>query len=309
MSIFSNPFFSIAGQKERITNVGKTLNAAFNPFAKVKGVTAKTGSETLNKVLSSVASHPYVSAGVVAAGVTAMAYPQVAVNVLKKLIPKSTLGKAAAIVIAPSVIGGVATAVGNNPTGAIDLALSAPSKGFNVGQDIANVAQEPSLESGIAFIKAHPYASAATLTAGLAALGFGTIAIANLVSNYTNTKSIKENTEALDKSGNPTIITDGTNIDYKDQLKLIDAQTKSQLAVIEAQTKQAKELSKLNTIPAVVAPSEPVIASEVAPAGSSIKKKAKKKKKKTKKKAKKKTRRSKKKSSKKKKKHIKRRKS
>jgi hypothetical protein len=307
MSIFTNPFFSIAGQVERIKNVGATLNAAFNPFASVKGVTANVSNPTVKAVLETVASHPYVSAGVVAAGVTAVSNPSAALAVAKKLVPKSTLGKVAAVTIAPTVIGGVTTAIKNSPTKALDLALSAPSKGFNAGQDLNKIIQEPSLQSGIDYIKAHPYFSAAAITVGLAAIGFSSVTIASLLSNHYNTKAVIENTKATDQSNNP-IVAETSNSDYKDQLKIIDAQTKQQITIIEAQTAQAKELSKINvvstspSIPAVVAPLE------AAPAGSSIKKTVKKKKK-SKKKTKKKTRRSKKKTSKKKKKSIKRNKS
>lgn len=80
-----------------------------------------------------------------------------------------------------------------------------------------------------------------------------------------------------------------SNDAYKDQLNLIQEQTKGQLSVIDAETKAYIERSKIQS-PAVVAPVK------VAPAGQPVKKKAKKK-------AKKKTRRSKKK----KKKNIKRR--
>lgn len=61
MVTFASPFFSIAGQKERLANVGGTLNAAFNPFSKDK-VQADTGSRTTNAVLSGLANHPYAVA-------------------------------------------------------------------------------------------------------------------------------------------------------------------------------------------------------------------------------------------------------
>lgn len=58
------------GQKERLVNVRDTLNAAFNPFSKDR-VQANTGSTTVNRALEAVANHPYVTAGVAAAAVTA----------------------------------------------------------------------------------------------------------------------------------------------------------------------------------------------------------------------------------------------
>jgi len=63
---FESKFFSVAGQKERISNVGQTLKAAVLG----RGVTADTGSTTANKVLSAAASKPFLTAGVAAAGAT-----------------------------------------------------------------------------------------------------------------------------------------------------------------------------------------------------------------------------------------------
>lgn len=81
MAIFKNKFLSKAGQKERLTNVVKTINAAFNPLSKDK-VIANTPSKTANKVLETVANHPYVTAGIVAGGITAAKnIPQMAVAV------------------------------------------------------------------------------------------------------------------------------------------------------------------------------------------------------------------------------------
>ena len=79
-SIFNNPFFSIAGQVERIQNVGATLNAAFNPFAKVKGVSVtedarKVLPPAVTSILETAASHPYVTAGIVAGGITLASNP------------------------------------------------------------------------------------------------------------------------------------------------------------------------------------------------------------------------------------------
>lgn len=148
----------------------------------------------------------------------------------------------------------------------------------------ADIPKNPSLDSGIDYVKTHPYLSAAALTAGLAALGFGAVTIASLLSNYANTKAVKENTQA---TINP-IPTSSDNNDYKDQIKIIEANTKAQKEILQAQTEQQKELIALTNVPAVAAPSP------VAPAGSSVVAKTTTKKKK--KKAKKKTRRSKKKS-------------
>jgi hypothetical protein len=67
MSIFQNKFFSVAGQAERIRNVGATLASAVSGG----GVQAHTSSKTANKILSTIASHPFISAGVATGGIYA----------------------------------------------------------------------------------------------------------------------------------------------------------------------------------------------------------------------------------------------
>jgi len=209
MSIFTNPFFSIAGQTERIKNVGSTLNAAFNPFAKVKGVTSNTGNVTADKILSTVASHPYVSAGIVAGGVTAIKNPAQVYNVVKNLVtPKTTVGKVAALVSTPVLLGGAMQVVKNKPTETLNAVISTPNKLFQAGQDLTNLATEPSMDKGIQFVKDHPYFTSGALLTGLVALGFTTGSALSIISNYQNTKATQENTEAREKdkdssTGNP----------------------------------------------------------------------------------------------------------
>jgi hypothetical protein len=89
---FKNSFFSVAGQKERISNVGKVLGIATGIYNPTKTtIQANTSSKTANKVIEAVSNHPYASAGIVAAGVTAA-----------KLAPSIV---ASASTKAPSVIG------------------------------------------------------------------------------------------------------------------------------------------------------------------------------------------------------------
>lgn len=72
---FTKPFFSIAGQKERISNVGKVLGIATGVYNPQKlTITASTPSKTLNYGLEAVANHPYIAAGAVAGGITAAKY-------------------------------------------------------------------------------------------------------------------------------------------------------------------------------------------------------------------------------------------
>jgi hypothetical protein len=103
---FKDPFLSIKGQEERLGNTVNTLASAFNPLG--KGVSVNRNivkNEAVAKTLETIASHPYVSAAVVAGGVMAA----------KRAIPAvaKILGGGAAKTAAGGVIaaGGGATAV------------------------------------------------------------------------------------------------------------------------------------------------------------------------------------------------------
>jgi hypothetical protein len=66
---FQEPFFSKAGQIERLKNVGAVLNAAFNPFSETK-VEANVENRALKYGLEAFANHPYLASGIAAGGVT-----------------------------------------------------------------------------------------------------------------------------------------------------------------------------------------------------------------------------------------------
>jgi len=70
MSIFTNKFFSSAGQKERLRNVAETVKSAFD-FNKNTKVVANVKSPTLKKALEITSNNPYATAGVATAGVMA----------------------------------------------------------------------------------------------------------------------------------------------------------------------------------------------------------------------------------------------
>jgi hypothetical protein len=188
-TLFSSSFFSIAGQKERLANVVGVVNAAFNPFSK-STVEANVSNPTMKAALETVANHPYVSAGVIAGGVTAITKPAVALAAAKSAIPTTVKGKVIAAVAAPVVLGAVA----KQPIKAISTAIKAPSELAEFGGGISTLLAEPSLASAKALFKESPLLTGATLAAGAVIAGkgiFPAIAIAQ------QTQAIQEQTEAL----------------------------------------------------------------------------------------------------------------
>jgi hypothetical protein len=75
---FSNPFFSIAGQKERLTRAGQAMWSAI-PFVGGGGLVATTSIKPLNSLLEKASNNVLVTAGVVAA----VANPVSLINVAK----------------------------------------------------------------------------------------------------------------------------------------------------------------------------------------------------------------------------------
>jgi len=182
MSIFANPFFSIAGQQERVSNVGNTLLAAVTG----KGVKSNTGSAGVDKILSYAASNPFTTALVGAGAIN----PSALGGTLKagfNALPAS--GKAATIVAAPIVIG----AVSSNP-GLVAQAGTAPSQLSEFGKDIGAVTKNPTVQGFKDVFVNSPVLSTGTALLGIAAIGGGTAAA---ISTIANTRAIKENTRAI----------------------------------------------------------------------------------------------------------------
>lgn len=75
MATFTNSFFSSAGQKERLSNVANVLKISVTGSdlsGQKNSIVANTGSKTANTVLAAAANHPFITAGVAAAGITAV---------------------------------------------------------------------------------------------------------------------------------------------------------------------------------------------------------------------------------------------
>lgn len=194
MAIFGNPFFSLKGQKERLSNVASTLKAAVTG----QGVSANTASSTVNKVLSSAASNPFTTAGIAAVAIN----PAAAAGTVKAGFGALPLGgKVAAVVAAPVVVG---AAVANPQL--ISKAGSAPKELSQFGGDVGSFIKNPSLESGKDVLKNSPYLSAGTALLGGALVGGG---IAGTVATIANTRAVKENTKASLTSVKETVYDGG----------------------------------------------------------------------------------------------------
>jgi len=195
MALFSSPFLSLAGQKERLLNVGATLKAAYTG----KGVTAKTGSKTLDVVLSAAASNPIATTLALATVVS----PLKVLGHVKagfSLLPAG--GKVAAVIGAPVVAG----AVISNPS-LIGKAVKAPSELAELGADVGSFIKEPSLKKAKDVVLGSPVISG-VIAGGALLVGGG--ALARTISGIAQTEALQDiaaSSQQLTVSGLPAVTT------------------------------------------------------------------------------------------------------
>jgi hypothetical protein len=220
MGLLSNAFSAVKN-----SFVGKALDFATvafdSPVATVKaviqggGALEKLEQESFSRPLTSQIINTVVSGGEYAAttllaggAVSAIAEKGV-LGAAASLIPKTVVGKVAGAIAVPYVTG----AIISQPSKALNLALETPIHIAIGGGDTADLIANPTKEGAIQFLKDHPYLTAATAAVALAAAGYGSLGLASIISNYFNTKAVKENTEATlgGQGGLPTTLPDNSN--------------------------------------------------------------------------------------------------
>ena len=130
---------------------------------------------------------------VLGAAALAITNPALAVTAAKSIIPKSLAGKAALAVAAPVAIGAV---VKSSKTR--EAIADAPSSLFNLGGNVGELIEDPSLEKAGDIFKENPIAAGVLGAAGVAAVGLGA---GSLIASLVNTAAVREGTEALKEAG------------------------------------------------------------------------------------------------------------
>jgi len=179
MSIFDNKFFSVEGQKERLSNVGETLKAAVTG----KGVVANTPSNVANKVLGYAASNPFLTAAPIAVARNPAATLGAIKNTFNAL---PAAGKIGVVAGAPVVVG----AVVSNP-GLISKAANAPRELSEFGGDVGNLIANPSLENAKETFQNSPIISSVIGAGTAIAIG---AAATGTIATIANTRAVKANT-------------------------------------------------------------------------------------------------------------------
>jgi len=164
---FENKFLSIAGQVERLKNVGAVLTQSLNPFSKAKPTVNEemVKNPVIKAAATALVQHPYVTAAVAAAPFSSGAR-SAAAGVFKSLSPLQKIGTVAAaavtipaIVKSPKAASKTIEAVSSTPAGLVNF-------GGNVGSFIENPSvsslknvftENPLISTGAAAVVAAPF--------------------------------------------------------------------------------------------------------------------------------------------------------
>lgn len=183
-----------ASQPARIKNVLAVEKSVLT--GKGATVVKSSGNATFDKLVSEAASHPFLSAGVVAAGVN----PAGALNVLKSAgssLTSSFASSKLSTKVAVAATVPIATSALLSSKKLRSAAINLPSTQAELGADIGYFAENPSLENLENIFKDNPVASSVAGAAVLGAVGLGA---AGLISTISNTQAIKSNTKATKKA-------------------------------------------------------------------------------------------------------------
>jgi len=184
MSIFSQPFLSVAGQKERLGNVVNTLGAAINPFDSNKVESSIKGN--VGKALSIAANNPYTAAAAIAIPISKVSVlPSVLTSTKSKLI-----AGAAAIGTAAYASGGA------KPTSDVlnVIGASTPERILSTISGAGKVRETPTLSNAKSFAQDNAGTLGVLATVGLVATGGK---IANVASNIYAGSQQSAQTEAV----------------------------------------------------------------------------------------------------------------
>lgn len=180
----------VADQSARLKNVVDVYKSVLT--GKGAQVVKSSGSEKLDQLVSSAASHPFISAGIIASAVN----PAAALAALKQGGSKiateygqSKLGTKVALGVAAPVVAGALMSSQKVRSEVVNL----PSTLTEFGADIGNAIDNPSLSSLGQIVKDNPVASSVAAAGILGVAGLGA---ASLISNVANTQAVKANTKA-----------------------------------------------------------------------------------------------------------------
>jgi len=182
-------FFSLEGQRQRLSNVAKVLTQAVNPFD-TNAITANVENKTAKALLQFVANNPYSASAIAAVPATASARSAVASGISALSTGTKVAAAGATLVVVPAV------AVSEKSRVAVLNAASTvtPERFAKLGSDLGGFVENPSVDGLIGLAKGNKGVLTAAALASAAVIGPSAVVAG---ANIGNTLAIKENTRAV----------------------------------------------------------------------------------------------------------------
>jgi hypothetical protein len=197
-----DPFFSLKGQQQRISNVVNEFNIFSTNKNTLNPEVKKNVPAIVSAPLQFIAENPYTTVAIVAAASNPL---PIATAAGKAFTSASLLTKTA--IVGGTLIAG--PAIISHPAETIQLInkyAPTPDKALDLGKNLNQLIEDPNLENAKRLLESNGIFLAESAIIALLALG-GLSAIANYIivhSTNKNTKAVKENTNAsLGQSNTP----------------------------------------------------------------------------------------------------------
>lgn len=209
MGLFTNPFLSLAGQKERLINAGKSIAGAVQNIGSTLtlGAIPKVKFEG-NVIATKIAQNPVQTAAVIAT----VANPAGAVAAAKLVATKAAAAvKSVVSSLSPTqkVLAAVATPIA---AGAIVSSkklqsgiATAPSSLANFGSNIGKLVDKPSIKAAKELITENPVLTGITAAGALAVVGGGIGLAANTIATMRNSSATAKNSQIMEVPTAPAV--------------------------------------------------------------------------------------------------------
>jgi len=140
--MFTNPFLSVEGQRERFSNVAQVLKTSVNPFDRSR-VSANIRNKTLDRAVEFAANRPFETAALAAAPFSS----GVRKNIVRGVSKLSPVKKAITASAAALGIGVLGTSEKARVTSLSALETVTPSNFLRAGAELGNVIENPNRDN------------------------------------------------------------------------------------------------------------------------------------------------------------------
>lgn len=193
---FKNPLTSLAGIKERLTNVKDVLLTAINPFSSTK-IEASSKLGVAKPIAEFVANNPFTTAGLAVAATSSAIKGAVGKAIASTTLKTKVVAGAAALVATPALISSPKTV----STATKVVSGLTPESLVKFGANVGKTVETPSLSNIKNVFTESPIIAGTIATiatiAGAKAISTAGLAVSNIIATKSNTKALAESTEQI----------------------------------------------------------------------------------------------------------------